>query len=145
MLRQSVRCSKCQQNPHPTRAPVCILDNGVGSGVGIVLRLQRISLQSKVRILGHGTKNRRGGHMAQKSTVPPTLSPREARHGKEDKSGVKGHSTPHVATASLQGPARGTQATGHRPSTSCQQWRYRPALSSGAPVPLPIPPWLYHP
>lgn len=83
----SAGCSKCQQTPRPTRAPVCILDNGVGSGVGIALRLQLASLQSKARMLKHRTENHHGGHMAQKSTVPPTLGPGEVRHGKEAKMG----------------------------------------------------------
>lgn len=77
-----------------------------------------VSLQSKARMLRHGTKNHSGGHMAQKSTVPPFLGPGKARHGKETNSRVKGHSTPHVATASLQGPARGTQDTGPVPAAN---------------------------
>lgn len=45
----SVRCSKCQQNPCLSTAPVCILDNGVGSGMGIALSLWLVSLQSKTQ------------------------------------------------------------------------------------------------
>lgn len=36
-------------------------------------------------------------------------------HGKESKNEVKGHPTPHVATASLRGPAGA-----HRPQDRCQ-------------------------
>lgn len=124
----SVGCSKRQPNPRTTRDHVCILGTGVGSGVGIAGRLQLVSHQSKARMPRQGTKNDSGGHMAQKSTVqkstvqkstvPPSLSPGEAMHGKESKNEVKGHPTPHVATASLQGPARGTQATGLVPAAN---------------------------
>lgn len=119
----SVGYSKCQQNPRTTRDRVCILGTGVGSGVGIAGRLQLVSHQSKARMPRQGTKNHSGGHMAQKSTVqkstvPPSLSPGEAMHGKESKNEVKGHPTPHVATASLRGPARGTQATGPVPAAN---------------------------
>lgn len=114
----SVQCSKCQQNPCLSMAPVCILDNGVGSGMWIALSLWLVSLQSKARIPRLGTKNHLRGHIEQKCTVSPTLGPGEAGHGKEAKSGVKGHYTPPVLTASLQGPARGTQATGPVPAAN---------------------------
>lgn len=44
--------------------------------------------------------------------------PRRSQAWKRSQNGVKGHSTPHGATASLQGPARGMQATGPVPAAN---------------------------